>query len=479
MELARRVARNALFSTSALIVGSLSGLFLAIILARILTPEYYGVYSLTLAIASIAIAITNLGIDNAIARYTAYFEGSSFKVRSHLRYFFKVKTLLVFSVSLVLFLASDKLADLFGDKRLAAPFAIASLIVLFASFASVFNAFFMGLQKFKYTFLKQVVYEISRWIFALPLALAFLAVGAVFGVALAYFVSFLFLLIVTIKYYSDYIVGPAGKVSEKVNAFMGYMTVASLSGIIYAYVDSIMIGYFLTTTDVGYYRAAYTIVFALIGFISSLSVVLLPTFTQLTIEDIKRSLDRLTRYSSIIAFPSALAISYLTEKIVKTVYGAEYLPASSAMFFLSFALLPGAFSYLTTIFNAKERADISAKLITSSMLLNVVLNYFLILEMGIAGAAVATVISRFVTVSLAAILLYRMFGISFKLSSVLKPLICSLIMLVVLIVMPEPISLVVGVVEVVFAGLIYFVVLFGIKGISMDDFRYLENLVRF
>ncbi len=479
MELARRVAKNALFNTSALVVGNVSGLFLSVILARVLTPEYFGLYSLTLAVANVAIALANLGVDGAIVRYTAYFSTDIFQLRSHFRYFLKIKILLASLISLVLLFASNNLATIFGDERLALTFAIASLIVFLASLASALNSLFNGLQEFKYTLLSRIAYEVSRWIFVIPLAVSFLATGAIAGTAAAYLVSLIFLVIIVVRHYSEYIFGETGRVGGKVNTFVGFMSIAGISGIIYAHVDSIMIGHLLTPTDVGYYRAACTIVFALIGFISSLSSVLFPTFTRLTIEDIKRSLDRLTRYLSIIAFPSAFLILYLSEKIVKIVYGTEYLAASSAMFFLSFALLPGAFSYLPTIFNAKERVDISVKLTVSSMLLNVVLNYFLILEMGIAGAAVATVVSRFFTIGFAAILLYKMFSISFRASSVLKPLISSLIMFAVLIVMPEPRSVVIGLAEVIFAGLIYFVVLFGIRGIDMDDFRYYRNLVRF
>ncbi|WP_456329450.1 oligosaccharide flippase family protein, partial [Archaeoglobus sp.] len=285
MKVARVVFRNAIFNFASLVVGNISGLFLVIIIARILKPDYFGIYSLTIAIANVLIAITNLGIDGAVIRYTAYFSKDVLRVRSHLRYFLKIKVLLAFSVSTILFFTSDKLANVFGDERLALTFAVASLIVVFASLTNVLNSFFMGLQEFRYTFFRQIVYEISRWIFILPLSMIFLAVGAVLGTALAYLAAFLFLVVIIFKFYREYFVGGVENVSEGVKSFMGFMTIASISGIIYAYVDSIMIGYLLTPTDVGYYRAAYSIVFAIVGLIASLGRVLLPTFTQLSIDE--------------------------------------------------------------------------------------------------------------------------------------------------------------------------------------------------
>ena len=478
VKVARVVFRNVIFNFASLVIGNISGLFLVIIIARILKPEYFGIYSLTIAIANVLIAITNLGIDGAVIRYTAYFSKDILRVRSHLRYFLKIKVFLGFSVSTILFFVSDKLANVFGDERLALTFAVASLIVVFASLTNVLNSFFMGLQKFRYTFFRQIVYEISRWILILPLSIVFLAVGAILGTALAYLVAFLFLVIVLLKFYQEYFVGGVENISEGVKSFMGFMTIASISGIIYAYVDSIMIGYLLTPTDVGYYRAAYSIVFAIVGLIASLRRVLLPTFTQLSINDINISLERLVRYSSIIAFPSAFLISYFSRDIVELIYGTDYLNAYYALTFLSFAIIPGAFNYLVTIFNAKERADISAFIVTSSIILNVVLNYFLIIRMGIAGAAIATVISRLFVIALSVFLLFRLFGIALRASSILKPLISSLAMLFVLILLPEPSSLTVGIMKVVFSGIVYILILFGVRGIVVDDLRYFRDIIK-
>ncbi|WP_048098135.1 flippase [Archaeoglobus sulfaticallidus] len=478
MEFARRVARNALFNLLSLIVGSLSGLLLSITLARILGAEQFGVYSLAIAVGSMAISFATLGIDNAVMRYIAFSHGRKDLegIRAHFYYFAKVKAVITLIVSTILITLSPKLAEIFNDERLSIPFALAGLIVLVASFSNFLNSFFRGLQKFDYSFFRQIVYETSRWVFVIPLALFFLASGAVLGSVLAYTTSLIFLFVLAIKH-RELIFGNKTHISPKVNNYMGFMTIASISGIVYAYVDSIMIGYLMDTTYVGYYRAAYTIVFAIIGFASSLATVLLPTFTQISLRDIENALERLNRYSAILAFPSVVLLSHFSKELISTLYGRDFLPSASVMFYLSFALIPGTFSYLITIFNAKERADIRAYIVITSMVLNVALNYALIIKMGITGAAIATVISRFFVISATIVLLNRVLGLQPKIGSCLRPLVATVIMFIVLLVLPKPESIYTGILEILLTLMIYFLLLVGLKALTKKDLRYIKSVI--
>jgi len=477
---AKKVARNALYNSSALLVGNISGLFLTIILARILKPENFGIYSLTLSIAMVSIAFSNLGIDGAVVRYTAFYagKGNLKKIKGHLYYFFRIKFILALIITSILVLFSRNLALLFGDEKLATPFMLAGGIIFFASLSNFFNSFFMGLQEFKYLFLRQSIYEVSRWVIGLPLALTFLAIGALAGYSIAHLVSFLLLLCFAFLRYKDYLMGERSEADRSSRKFIGFMTIASVSGIIYAYVDSVMIGYFLGSTFVGFYRASYTIVFAIVGLTSSLATVLFPSFTQMSNREIMFALKKLNKYTSMIAFPAALGVFYLSKELITVVYGTDYLYAIPAMMILAFALIPGAFNYLITIFNSKERADISASIITASMILNVVLNYILILSMGIAGAALATVISRFFLIVSVILLLWKIFGIKTDFSVTLRPIFSSVIMFVILILLPEPRSLFTGVVEVILVMVIYFGLLFAIGGLKREDVVYFRSLVR-
>ena len=53
------------------------GLIFTIIIARILLPELFGIYSLVLSIITIFIVFANLGIDDTLLRYSSLFIGKN------------------------------------------------------------------------------------------------------------------------------------------------------------------------------------------------------------------------------------------------------------------------------------------------------------------------------------------------------------------------------------------------------------------
>jgi len=478
MSVARRVVKNVFYKISSTIVSNISGLFLVIILARVLKPNQFGIYSLTLSIAMLALVFSNLGISGAITRYISYYHGKRNlkKIRGHFRYFLKLELCLTIVISISIIICSKRIALIFSNQNLEIPIKIAGLIVFFASLVDVLNAFFSGLQEFKYIFIKQIVYETFRWFFIIPLSYLFLATGAVGGLALTYLVTFAVLIIIAFKKFKDYIFGDADVTDDKVLSFVGFATIANITGIIYAYTDSLMIGYLLNTTDVGYYRAAYTIILAVISLIS-MSDVLLPVFTQLEGENMDDAIHKLTKYTSSISFPIAISLLYLSDKIILTIYGQEYLVAAQVMKILSLMLIPSSFNYLGMIFSAKEEPKYSAYVTVASMTLNVFLNYTFIKAIGIKGAALATVISKIFNIILIIYLLHYIFNLKIPIKVVLKPAFCSLIMITILEISPHTISLILTLIEIAFATLIYFITLIAIRGLTYEDIVYITQLI--
>jgi len=480
VEVARKVAKNTFYNFTALVVGNLSGLFLAILLARILKPENFGIYSLALVIANLSIALSTLGIDNAVVRYISFYHGRNDinALRSHFKHFLKVKMVVTVIVASSLILLSGILASTFGDERLRIPFFLAGTVVFLASISNLFASFSRGLQRFDLVFLRQVTYEFSRWVFVIPLAISFLAVGAVAGVALAYAVSALTLFYFISKNYHEFIFGKSSKVSGGVHSYMGFMTIASLSGIVYAHIDSIMIGYLIDSTHVGFYRAAYTVVFAISGFASSLAGVLLPTFTQLSEREFEAGLGRLNRYVSIIVFPIAILLSFFADQIVYVLYGRDYSVAGDVMTILAFALIPSGFVYLGSTLNAKERADLRAYTVLAGMIMNVILNYILIIRMGMVGAAIATVISRFFVIFAVVFALAKLLRMNPKVDAMIKPLLASTLIVLLILVLPKPGNLFSSILEIVSLLSLYVVLLVVVKCLGVEDIKYFKKIIR-
>jgi len=179
----------------------------------------------------------------------------------------------------------------------------------------------------------------------------------------------------------------------------GPFIVANLMVVVYAQIDRIMIKQMLNSnSDVGLYSAAVTIC-QLFGF---LPITLLEAMRPLVVEGKKqgeeqfnlrfRQLSAAILWSCIVFSVGVLIFSKL---IIYILYGTEYLAASTC---LKIVVWYTAFSYLGSARNLWLICENQSKkvMIFSGIgaVVNVIINYLLIPEWGINGAAFATLITQ-------------------------------------------------------------------------------------
>jgi len=78
--------KNSFYQFSTNFVAKIGGLFFTIILARLLMPELFGLYSLAIATIFIFISFTDLGIGSAIITFVSRYlsRGRKGKAKGHL-----------------------------------------------------------------------------------------------------------------------------------------------------------------------------------------------------------------------------------------------------------------------------------------------------------------------------------------------------------------------------------------------------------
>ena len=480
MQLARKVLKNSIFNSSSVLISKVGGLVFTVILARLLHPELFGIYHLALSIGFLLLTFTDLGINGAMVRYVSYAMGKKDEslARSYFKYLFKLKFLLtlVFSLSVV-FLAKPLAFYIFHKPSLFLPLKVIGIFLFFQSFLDFVGSSFVAFHRFEYTTLIHIIYEGMRLILVpLLIFLGFSVFGAIIGISLSVIGALLILFYFLVKNYYFLFKGEIVKIERRrILRFLSYLTIGSISGIFFAYIDSIMLGIFLPAEFVGFYRAAYNIVFAVAGLIS-IAGVLFPVFTQLDSLELENAFKKVFKYSTMLAFPCALGLAFIARPLVELVYGSEYLSAVLPMYILSFLIITSPIDFFATLFNAKEKPEYPAKLIIISSTLNIILNYVLILQIGMVGAAIATVISRYFNIISLGVLSKKVFNISPSLDLIYKPLFSSLAMLLFLYLVPIPTNLLIGIGEIIAAGIVYFVVLFLIRGVGKEDRDYLRTI---
>ncbi len=473
--LARKVARNAIYNSSATLIGNISGLIITVFLARALGPENFGIYSLSISVAFLVLAFTDLGVNQTLIRYVSEAVGmeNTSLARGYIRELGKMKLMLTTLTSLTLFLLSDFLAEnAFHSEEMATPLKIVSIFIFFYPLSGFLIGIFNGLNDFRANFIRSATYELFRVTSIIALVYAgYSVIGAILGFVIATIAALLALTILFLHYYRPYIFGFAEKIElKRVLRFTGYLTIGSIAWTVFAYVDSVMIGMFMAPEYVGYYRASYSIIGAIAG-ILSLPAVLFPVFVQLEGEDLKNAFNRVFRYSAMLAVPASFGLPAISREVVLAVYGSDYLAAVPVFWVLSFLILRSAVGFWAIIFNAKEKPEYPVRTTIVGMVLNIVLNYLMIPVLGIVGAAIATLTSNVAVWSILAFLSRREFGIFFSPSYMAKPAIASLAMLAVLIhITPRTVSE--GIAAVLFGVVVYFVALYLIRGVGREDVKY-------
>ena len=476
--LAKRVARNVLYNSSSIIVSNAAGLLISVYLARTLQKELFGVYSLTISVAFLLMVFTDLGINATTVRFCAraFSKGDYEELRGFFKFLTKIKiTLSIFS-SLLLFLLSDFLSqNVFREEALSLPLKFASILILFLPLSGYLTSVFNAFNDFKANFVRAVSYEFSRVIAVISLVtLGLSVIGAILGYVVASITATVTLLSLLVKKYGRILFGKEKKIKKRgVLKFTSYLTIGSITWTIFAYVDSVMIGIFMPVEYVGYYRIALLVVSAISG-ILSVPAVMFPVFVALEGEDLRTAFKRAFKYSSMIAVPVAFGLPVIAKPVIRVAFGAEYLPAVTALWILSLLILRAALGFWGNIFNAKGMPEYPVYVLSLAMVMNVLLNYLLIPIFGISGAALATVASNALNWIALALLSKRIFNVFFDAWDLIKPVISSLVMLgVILNIKPKTIPE--GILMIFVGAAVYFLVLWLLRGVSRKDIDYLWN----
>jgi PST family polysaccharide transporter len=167
-------------------------------------------------------------------------------------------------------------------------------------------------------------------------------------------------------------------------------------------IDQVMIGQFLTNTDVGYYAAAQKISEPL-GFLpmiimSSVYPVIVRTKEWSEEEYVKR-LTNLYRLMFILSLSICLPISLMSGPIVSVLYGDQFTQSSSLLSFLIWTRFYAFYGVARSIFISTENLFRHALVCSvSGVSVSILANYFLIQEYGMYGSIMATHAGFIVTI---------------------------------------------------------------------------------
>jgi len=170
--------------------------------------------------------------------------------------------------------------------------------------------------------------------------------------------------------------------------------------VLYIRVDTIILSLFRSQQEVGWYNAAYSFIFFLYLIPNSLVKAQIPSLSAEAQSDKKSFVKKVYEglyVLILIGVPAATACLVMPRKLIEFLFGSEFLPSSGVLQLFGVSLLL-TFLYkpLTGALNASDQEKKVAVTTSSTVIINILLNFWLIPKIGMHGAVISTIVSELI-----------------------------------------------------------------------------------
>src|SRR3989338_5981732 len=279
-------AKNSIYQFLTNIILKGGSLLFTLIFARLLMPELFGLYSLALATIILFALLADLGIGQSLIVFISKSmqKNKPEEAKAYFNYIFKIKIWLTLLSVTLLVLSSKLIVSFYNDKPILLALLVGTLYVVSLSLIGVFDALFQAVNNFRQNMLRELIFQILRLIIVPIGALLFIKSSydfilfVIIGLlSLTYIVALIFMAYVAyqkVPLMKEKSRGLNSLEKKKVNKFLGIMALTVLSGMFIGYIDTLMLGRFVTPEYIGFYQAALNAINSLIPLIP-ISIVLL------------------------------------------------------------------------------------------------------------------------------------------------------------------------------------------------------------
>jgi O-antigen/teichoic acid export membrane protein len=396
------------------VLGQGISLLSQVFIARSLGPSIFGQIALALTIATVAAQLSAIGLPEGITRQLASSQSRSDRediIRSG------VLMLLVSSTvgASIIYLFRDNFVSQLGNSGLGLALSLFSILVLCQPLSHVPISI---LRSRKESTKATILRDLAPKAIAATCLIVVFSLGFRYEGAVSYWiVQPIAILILSPLFLHNFSIGsifriPSKDVFTDLFSFSWPLAIETGFLLMMSNFDILMLGYFLTSADVGYYRAVQPISFALGLILSSSVFIYLPTATELFSNSQFEELDQLfksvTKWSSIATIPLASLFIFESSNLVTLLFTREYISASLPLSILSVGMLLRVVvgpNGATVKAIGETQIDLYAT--GTAAAANILLNILLIPRFGIQGAAMATSISFLIYNTIELVVIHR------------------------------------------------------------------------
>lgn len=385
------------------------GYIVHVFLARYLQPQLFGVWGVILGILTVYQMIVMSGPSKAISKFTAE---RADQARSIQNQGLKIQIILSGILCVFMGIAAHWIARLLKDLTLT-PY-IRATVFFFPVYAlyAVYLGTLNGLRAFDRQALVMTAYSLLRMIGIVALVLlGYRVYGVLGGSWLAMFVA-----IFIARRFCTCPVADHTFEGQRIIRFALPVSFFALALAAFSNLDIFLLKALLgSNEDVGFYTAAVVLVKVPYLLLFGLNTTLFPVVAQSlwdpTYSKAKFYISRSLRYALLIVTPTAFVTAATSRELILLIYTSQYISASEPLRILIFGyVFASIFMIASTVIMAVGKPRIAMGIVFLMVGLDFVLNYALIPQFGLTGAALATSAAAFIGVFGGLAYIFRRFG---------------------------------------------------------------------
>ena len=407
MSKVRTIFKNMSWLFVSQIIASVFGFIWTILLARYLGVNNYGIFGFAVSFTTMIGIIDDLGISTHIVRHIATDYDSAPKYLGN-----ALPLKMIFSSVKVILTVIILLVQGVNEFTLTVTLLF-TLEMIFKSNVNLLNGSFQAFEYAKYQGIGNTILTTLTLTFIIISIYTDLGlVGVAVSYVLANMITFAY------EYYAlnKHVTKPEFELDT---AFCKQITLLSLpfavtSILYYVYysIDIVMLSYLVGDYATGLYNATYKLITVLTLFYSVYTAVIFPVMSKLFKNDksmLLVSFEKSIKYLLMIIIPLAVATVFYSTDVIHLIYGHQYDAASSILSILIWTVcllfISGA---CNTLLNASHKELTVTKIYATAAVFNIIMNFFMIPYLSYDGAAITTVLSDLLIVSLQAYVIYRL-----------------------------------------------------------------------
>ncbi|WP_121742922.1 oligosaccharide flippase family protein [Natronorubrum halophilum] len=380
------------------VFGSVAVLFERVLLGRVLSANAYGEFSIAVDLMMLAVTLALAGYQQGIPRFMARYDSPA-DIRGTWVTGLVVTLPIAGGICVLLLVFDETIVSLlFEDAR---SLSLLLLFVLTIPFVVTFSLGVSAIRGFEKTRYKIVAEDIGYPSLRLLVLALLLAAGMdVIATGYSYLIAAVLTTVVTFALLRRFmpLFGSFTLHVREITAFSTPLVVSTVVSTLLARTDTLMLGYFRSSTEVGIYNSAYPLAGALVLLLGTFGYLYLPVASRLDNKDdldgVKTLYTMTSKWTYVLTFPIFVLFVVFPGEIISLTFGDEYSTGGVALAILSIGFFINAAV-------GRNRETLSAFgytkfiLITNvaAFIVNVVGNLVLIPLYGFIGAAIASAAS--------------------------------------------------------------------------------------